>query len=251
MRTALLLVLLLAGCEGGGRTSEPARPRQQARSAGLPARILTIRESSHPPTRAHLHRIVIAGDKVRVTSELDRWRLFDLEQRTMTIVDEIAGTYRTVSLDDLLRARRRQLSAALPSDVGPAAIRRTGSIREIGGRRGEQWLIELGGYQRELWISSDPIVDEDFFRMWLASEPVSEPWAAVMRPVHEQLLELEGFPLLDRSQLVWDGGALLAQRRLVQIEDSRVPPSLFEVPEKFEDATPPSIRSAGDPPSSS
>lgn len=250
MTGAALAVMLLAGCEGAGPAggSATAPPRVEA---GLPARVLTIRESSHPPTRAYLHRIVVAGSKVRITSELDRWRLFDLEQRTVTIVDEIAGTYRTVSLDDLLRVRRRQLRGALPSDIGPAEIRRTGLAREIDGRRGEQWRIDLGGYEREIWISSDPIVGEDFFRMWLASEPVSEPWAAVMRPVHEQLLELEGFPLLDRSQLVWDGGALLVQRRLVGIEDSRVPPSLFEVPPAFEDATPPSIRSAGDPPSSS
>lgn len=247
MRVLALTSVLLAGCDAARPGSETAPPRARQSPGEIPARVLTIRESSHPPTRALIHRIVVAGDKVRMTSELDRWRLFDLTKRTVTFVDEPAGTYRTVPVDDLLRTRRRQLRASPPAEVGPAEIRRTGLEREIGGERAEQWVVELGGYHREIWMSVDPILGEDFFRMWIASEPLSEAWAGVLQPVHEQLLELEGFPLIDRSRLVWEGGALLSQRSLVGIEDSRVRASFFEIPGAYEDATPPSIRSVGDP----
>lgn len=245
MSGAVLGAALLVAC-----ANPPSLPPSAARPAPRPARgptveatVLTIRASSHPPTRALLHRIVVSGSQVRMTDELDRWRLFDLDAKTVTWVDDIAKTTRTVPLDDLVQRRRRQLAQPVPATIRAVSIRRTDEIGTIAGVEAEKWVMELGGYTRELWISREPLVTPDFLRMWIASDPIDEPWAGVMRHVHRTLMSLEGFPVSDRSVIQWEGGETLAQRRLVGIETKRVPAALFRVPGDYTDVTPPALRS--------
>lgn len=238
-----VVALLLISC-GQEPEARPVRPRPP-RGLRVDATVLTLRESSHPPTRALLHRIAVAGGRVRITSELDRWRILDLEAGTVTWVDDVSKTYRTFSHEELIRARRRQIAAPIPGAVEPVAVRRTGRSTEIDGRLADELRMTLGGYEREIWLSREPLIAPEFLRMWTASDPISEPWAGVMSEVQETLMESTGFPLVDRSRLVWEGGSLLFQRRLVDVEERKVSASLFEIPEDYEDTTPASIRSAG------
>ncbi|HVR44116.1 MAG TPA: hypothetical protein VMS56_11815 [Thermoanaerobaculia bacterium] len=237
--------LLAVACEAERSVARRPPGAPARRAPQVEATVLTIRESSHPPTRAVLHRILVHGSRVRSTEELDRWRLFDLEAQTVTWVDQIAGTHRTLALDDLVRARRRQLRAPIPSDLPPISVRKTEETMEIAGYPAEQWVMELGGYRRVVWTSLEPIVAPHFLRMWVASSPISEPWAGVMRESEEALFEIEGFPLWDRSELAWEGGGMVSERRLILVEKRRVPRSFFEIPEDYEDTTPPAIRSGG------
>jgi hypothetical protein len=207
------------------------------------AKVLTIRESQHPPTRAFLSPIVVWGSKVRIGTDLDNWRLFDLEERTVTWVDEIAGTYRTVQADDLMARRQRQLRAAVPGRIPLLEGGPTGRSVEVEGIAAEQWLMKLGGYEREIWLTREPLVGEGFFRMWLASEPISEAYAGVLRNVESALMRQEGFPVYERSAFVWEGGSMVSRRRLVSIGTRQVPAALFEIPAEFRDVTPPALRS--------
>jgi hypothetical protein len=81
--------------------------------------------------------------------------------------------------------------------------------------------------------------------MWLASEPISEAYAGVLRNVEGALMRQDGFPVYERSAFVWEGGAMVSRRRLVSITTRQVSASLFQIPADYRDVTPPALRSAG------
>lgn len=237
-------LLILAGALSCAPAAPPAeeagRPQPPRRGPTVAATVLTVRESSHPPTRAFLHKIVVAGSKVRLGDEKDQWRLFDLETRTVTWIDDVSRTHRTLSLGELLRSRERQLRERIPAaGIRPATVRTSGETRVIAGIRARPMMIELGGYRREVWLSETPLVEPLFLRMMIASEPISEPWAGVMRDAQRALINEQGFPVVDRSRLAWDGGEMLVQRHLLKVETRDVPAAWLAVPPDYRDANPP------------
>lgn len=238
---ALMALLFIVSCR------QPAQ-LQAVAPTGLmiPADVLTIRESSHPPTRAFLHRLVVSGSKARMSQELDRWRLFDFEAGTVTWVDDVAKTYRVQTLEELVAQRRRQLANPIPVPAATLTIRQTDETREIAGIRGKKLEMTLGGYRREIWLSDEPLISPQFLRMWVASEPISEPRAGVSRSVQETLMSREGFPLLDRSALVWEGGSMVSRRELMKKEKKDVPARWLTIPADYRNTTPGTIGSASD-----
>lgn len=239
----IALAAIVSGCNDAPATAPSSAPSRTGPT--VEARVLTIRESHHPPTRAFLSPIVVWGSKVRIGTDLENWRLFDLEAQTVTWVDEIAGTYRTVSAEDLLNRRQRQLRAAVPGGIPLLEGGPTGRAFEVEGIGAEQWLVKLGGYEREIWLTKEPLVGKGFFRMWLASEPINEAYAGVLRNVEGALMRQDGFPVYERSAFVWEGGAMVSRRRLVSITTRQVSASLFEIPADFRNVTPPALRSGG------
>lgn len=232
----LLILMFALSCAQAAPTRE-APARSQKKGPSIPATVLTMRESSHPPTRAFLHKIVVAGPNVRMGDEKDQWRLFDLERRTVTWVDDVARTYRTLSLEELVRERERRLREPVPAaGVSRVSVTASADTMEIAGVHGKRMTMELGGYRREVWISDEPLVSPLFMRMLVASEPISEPWAGVMRDAQRALMDAEGFPIWDRSRLEWKGGELVYQRRLVKIEKKDVPAEWVAIPAGYTDA---------------
>lgn len=239
----IALAAIVSGCNDAPATAPSSAPSRTGPT--VEARVLTIRESHHPPTRAFLSPIVVWGSKVRIGTDLDNWRLFDLEAQTVTWVDEIAGTYRTVGAEDLVNRRQRQLRTAVPGGIPLLEGGPTGRAVEVEGIAAEQWLVKLGGYEREIWLTKEPLVGEGFFRMWLASEPLNEAYAGVLRNVEGALMRQDGFPVYERSAFVWEGGAMVSRRRLVSITTRQVSAPLFEIPAGFRNVTPPGLRSGG------
>lgn len=240
---AVALAAIVSGCRDAPADAPSTAPRRTGPT--VEAKVLTIRESSHPPTRAFLSPIVVWGSKVRIGADLDHWRLFDLEAETVTWVDDIAGTYRTVRVADLVSRRQRQLRAAVPGGIPLLEGGPTGRAVEVEGIAAEQWLMKLGGYEREVWLTKEPLAGEGFFRMWLVSEPINEAYAGVLRNVEGALMRQDGFPVYERSTFVWDGGEMVSRRRLVSIATRQVSASLFEIPADYRDVTPPALRSDG------
>ena len=189
----IALAAIVTGCKDAPATAPSSAPRRTGPT--VEAKVLTIRESHHPPTRAFLSPIVVWGSKVRIGTDLDNWRLFDLQAQTVTWVDEPAGTYRTVRAEDLVNRRQRQLRAAVPGGISVMEGGPTGRAVEVEGIAAEQWLMKLGGYEREIWLTKEPLVGKGFFRMWLASEPINEAYAGVRRNLEGALMRQDGFPV--------------------------------------------------------
>jgi hypothetical protein len=180
----------------------------------VPATVITIQTVLQPQGRMLKHSIFIANGRARSDDELDRWRLFDLDQNSITYVDDVTKTYYNTPL-----------TAAPAQQVIP-----TGAKRIVQGVEASQFLIRMGGYQRQLWIGSPQSIPPQLFGM--------------MNP---EFATLRGFPLLDHAELPYGKSKLVVDRNVVKIEQRNVPLSLLNVSRDYKSITAP----AGSPPPAS
>jgi hypothetical protein len=217
----------------------------------VPGRVLIIR-TSIPGERSFLYLIGVADGKVRLGSESDQWRLIDVTNRTVTFVDETARTYRTATGTALVQQNRAALRGQLPPWVPPARFEPLRRTRSFGGFPAAGYRVTMGGYERELWLSYRSIIAPEFLELYLASEPLSEPYGAAMREVFDELLLLQGFPVHERSAMPVGEKAMVIERTLLRVVDREVPAIWFEIPGGFRNLTPPpTTPSAGRPAASS
>lgn len=219
--------------------------------ATTPGKVLTIR-TSIPGERSFLYFIGVADGKVRLGSETDQWRLIDVRNRTVTFVDEINRTYRTVAMSVLLQERRSAVARRAPEFLRPATFEPIRETRTYAGLPSTGYAISMGAYRREIWLSYRSIIAPEFLSLYLASEPVGEAYAGSMREVYAELLRLQGFPVHERSEMPLGSKTLVIERTLIRAVDRPVPVVWFQIPPDFRDLTPAAAGSpAGRPTASS
>jgi len=174
------------------------------------ATVVTIETTIEPSKKKLTHSLVIAGDHARAGDELDVWRLFDLKQKSVTYVDEIAKSYRTESIASL--AQNRNNALALPIDV-------TSNAGQI--------TIRAGRYIRELTIAEHPLIPPQLFSMMIASD------APMMKKEDDALLGVRGFPMSDHAEVPLDGKKLAIDRKVVRIERKNVDAAWLQIPRGF------------------
>ncbi|HVT43884.1 MAG TPA: hypothetical protein VMT00_05790 [Thermoanaerobaculia bacterium] len=236
MRTRATLAVVAAvalfgalGCRAVNRIVE----QRAAEGPKVRAKVLTIRTTIHPEGKALLHQAVFAGDVIRLGSEVDHRRLFNVREQTVTFVDDIEKTYRTVRLADLVRERQQTLAAPMPVAVAPAQFVDSGTVGEISGFAVRRYVLRLGSYHRELWLSQDEIVPEAFFPLMISSEPISEPFAGVMGDAFRELIQLRGYPVLDQSRMKFGDQTLQIERKLEKVEEKMIPAAWVQVPREY------------------
>ena len=220
-RKRLILVLVALACR-------PAPPAPTNNGPKIRATVVTIQTTLQPQNKSFTHSIVIAGGRARSSDEADSWRLFDLQKKQVTFVDDVAKTSRDVPLAALLAQRRQELAQPLPVPLPRATLAVTGARRVLLGVEAAEHLIRLGGYQRQLWIARHPSLPSDLFAMMEASSRAS-PLAGVAREVDEALMGVQGFPLLDHAELAFGKKKMVVERSVVKIEQKDVPASWLEV----------------------
>jgi hypothetical protein len=188
----------------------------------MQATVVTIQTILQPQNKTFLHSIVIAQGRARSSDEVDRWRLFDFEQNRITYVDDVAKTY---YVED---------SGPPRSGQPGAAVLHTDSKKVIEGVETTQYLVRLGGYQRELWIGSPPAIPPNLFAMLNASD--------------DGLLKLRGFPMIDHAELPYGNTKMVVDRIVIKIEQRDVPQSSLNIPGDYKEITAPAGRR---PPASS
>jgi hypothetical protein len=235
---AMLLLGLLAGC-----AEKPGAARR--RLPTVPATVLTVRVNI-PGDRASLYLVAMHDQKVRIGSEADRWRLFDLRTRSITFVDDVARTFRTRTMNEVVRERNALMARDLPAGVPVAKIEPIDGAKTFAGIPASGFRITVGGYERELWISQRVIFSPEFLTMYLASESISTPFAAVMRDVQRRLGTMRGFPVHDRSEMPYGDGRMVIERTVTRQEQRNVPAVWFEIPADYRDLTPASPSPGGD-----
>lgn len=249
-RGNVLLFVALLGISLACRQETP----QKVRRANVPqmrVTALVMRTTILPEKKSFVHLVMISGEKVRLSEETDTWRLFDLKNETVTFVDSIAKTYRVVSAANLIRDRLKLVATPSGDSIPPAHFSR-GEERTMLGFPARQYLIEAGPYRREIWMSDATPVGDRLFSMLIASEAMSERYASMMREPTRSLVDLKGFPVLDRSDMPYDGSTWTVERRLEKVEKRDVPVSAMTIPQGYRDITPnvPAAgrRSASSPP---
>jgi hypothetical protein len=229
----LVVVAALAACG-----EAPTQPPAARKLPQIEATVVTLRTTVTGSDRAVIHRVVASDGKARIGNELDRWRLFDFTNKTVTFVDEVERSFRTETFDAVLATRRTATSKALPGQLPRARVESSQETRTIAGVPGQRHSILLGAYRRDLWLSREPVVDPMFFTILSATEPIEAEFAGIMRDAYPRLAALRGFPLLDRSELPVGAELVIAERIVEKIEQTSIPAVWLQIPEGYEDKTP-------------
>jgi hypothetical protein len=213
--------------------------------------VIDIRTVSEPDKRTTNHSLVIAGDQARSTDEVDRWRLFDLKNETVTFVDDFAKTKRTEPIASLLARRRRTLSQPLAEAIAPARFESTGETRNLLGVPAARSVITAGDYRRELWIGAHPQIPARLFALMQISDRPTSSFAPMMKTADEALANVRGFPLLDRSELPIGENRMIVERSVASVGVREVPRSLLTIPADYREVIPTKEPAARPRPSSS
>jgi hypothetical protein len=217
----------------------PAKPHPSAPSGPqAKATVLTITTVMQPGPRTYTHTLVIAGNRARSGDELDHWRLFDLGKGEVTFVDDIARTYRRQSLESLVAERHDADAEPLPDTLPRAQFNVTDNSRTLQGVPAKQSVVKLGGYQRQLWIGSHPLIPQGLFAMMEASRPIAATAAGVGRAMDDALLDVHGFPLAEHAELPYGNQKLVLDRSVTKIEQRNVAASWLNVRPDYKDVTP-------------
>jgi len=206
----------------------PAPPAPTRAEPQVRATVVTIETRLQPQNKSLTHSIVIANGLARSSDDLDSWRLFNLQKKEVTFVDDVAKTRRDVPLAALIAARRQELAQPLSLPLPRAELVATGAKRVLLGVEASEHLIRAGGYQRRLWIAKHPAVPNELFAMMQASVARTPPLAGLSRAADEALLSMQGFPLLDRAELSYGKKTMVVERSVVKIEQKDVPASWFQ-----------------------
>ena len=212
----LFLVLVCTGC----KQQPPEKKAAPAAGPQIRATVVTIRTTIQPDNKTYTHTLVIARGRARSTGELDQWRLFDTNEKSVTFVDDIAKTARTEPMQSLLKKRREALAATLPSYYPRARVTRTKT----------GMVIEVGNYRRELELSDNRAIPRGLFAMMHASDSASSPLAPIMHAADDALTSTELFPTRDHSELPYGDKKLIVDRTVVSIVERNVPEQLLTVP---------------------
>lgn len=227
---ALTLALICAACKPA-----PHKPATPAAAPTIRATVMTLRTTIEPGNRKLAHSIVIAGDRVRSTAEHDTWRLFDTKAKTVTFVDDIERTIRTEPLAALTTRRREAMTNGLAPHFPTVSLVRGNATKSILGVSARQSVIESGAYRRELWLAEHPAIPRGLFAMMSSAEMPSSPLASMTRKVDEALAGIEGFPLVDRTELPYGKKKFIVDRVVTQIEPRNVPQSTITIPAGYRD----------------
>jgi hypothetical protein len=220
------------------------QPRSAAHRAirGEPtvqATVLTIETTIQPDNKTFVHSLVVAGDRARSGDEVDRWRLFDLHENSVTYVDDISRTYRRQSMTSILDELDAAMAQPLPEGIPRVSLVTTGTHRVIQGADATEVQLRAGSYTRQLWIGQHPLIPPRLFAMMVASEPSRSPLEPMMKSVNDILLSMEGFPLADHSELAFDTNkALVVDENVIRVERRSVPRSWLSVSTAYRDVTP-------------
>lgn len=233
-RLALLLLIVCIGCKKPG--TGPVRPADEGPQ--VRATVVTIRTTTEPGKVTRNHALVITNERARSLHEQDLWRLYNLSDDRVVLIDDIAKTTRERTVAELSREKTRALAGKLPSHYPRARFVITDERKPILGVQARKHVVEANGYRRELWIADHDAIPETLFAKMVATEPATTPLAPMMRSVDEAMMKLRGFPLVDRTEVTYGESKLVVERSVIGIEQKPVAEALVSLPNDYRDLTP-------------
>jgi hypothetical protein len=220
---------------------KPEAPKPTTATAAaqpkMRATVVTILTTTAPANKTLTSELAIADGKARFSNEVDRWRLFDFQNKRVVFVDELTKSFRTATFDSLLADRRKSLAAAPDDRLGRATFEKTTNFRQIAGVSATQYVIRMGRYERQLWIGQHPSIPPSLFALMNASQPETTPIGAVTREPLQAILDLTGYPLIDHSDLPYDGKSIGIERSVASVAEKEIPADWLDIPEGFRDVT--------------
>jgi hypothetical protein len=224
-----LVTLFLASC---GKTETPEAPAPAAPPDAVQALMLTY-ETVLGPDRSVRFQVASDGTFVRLGNEAENWRLFDTKNRTITFVDQTAGTATEVTFDDALAERKRLLDEA-PAEGTPTASVVEGPGEPERGHPTHRVQINVGSFSREIVLSTDLLLPGDFFAMKVVTDPLDPRYASILREVLPVLVRQNGTLLSETNRLeIENGEPVTATTKLVTVTTVQLSRKAFEVPDNI------------------
>ncbi len=232
-----LILLFAAACGKPAQQLKKVVRAARVRVPQIAATVVTQRTTLQPSNRTTVSTIVIGPDAARATDETGQWRLFDLKENRVAFVNDFAKTFRYESLQSL-RDRYDDAADEPVSDKIPRAeFASTPERRVILGVAATRSIVKLGGYQREIWFGSHPLIPPQLFELMQASRAPS-PDAAMTKRVDDALFDVRGFPLAEHSELPYANAKIIVDREVVSIDRKNVQATLLEIPADYREVKP-------------
>lgn len=226
-----MIVLLLAACGGKEKTAEAPQPEMP--SDAVQALMLVYETVIGPENRSVRFQVASDGTFVRLGNETENWRLFDTKARTITFVDQTAGTATEVTFDGAL-AERTALLATAPAEGTPTASIVEGPGEPERGKATHRIHITVGSFTREILLSKDPLLPGEFFAMKAVTEPLDPRYASIMKDVLPALVRQNGTLLSETNVLeIEGGGTVTATTKLVSVTTVQMSRKAFAVPDNI------------------
>lgn len=225
----ILLLIVVAGCR---QEAAPAPATVET----VPGTIVTVRTTTDDG-RTLQHQILAADGVSRSMHELDRWLLLDFTRDQVIVVDQVAGSWTSSTLAELRDRKESLARGSVPASFPDAEVRRSGRSQRIAGLMADEYVITAGGFRRELWLSREPILDPDYLRLRLGAEQPGGSFPAALARLQLQLMDLDGFPLLDVVTLDVGEENWGSRREVVSIQQAPVATSRLRIPDGFQEAS--------------
>jgi hypothetical protein len=227
--TSLLLGgVLLSSCAQKETAETPAPP--QTPPDAIQTLMLTYETELGPETSARF-QVASDGTFVRLGNETEKWRLFDTKNRTITFVDQTAGTATEVTFDEALGELNRKL-AEIPAEGAPTATVVEGPGEPERGHPTHRIRVDVGSFSREITLSKDLLLPGEFFAMKVITDPLDPRYAPILKDVVPVLVRQNGTLLSETSRLEVEGGEpVTATTKLVSVTTVQLSRKAFELPD--------------------
>jgi hypothetical protein len=207
--------------------------------------VVSCSKPAEPPKELIIKRKVAAaagpqdstvywGTRYRVTDDAARRISFDLEEKTVTVLDKKGNAYFTLTFDEVLQQRKKQDERflALPRDqrakVGldkPLELTASGKTETIAGHPAKEYTFGSAQFSGSVWMAEDvqppPKWDE-----WNAVIANIESSGYAGRQLSEGIGRLKGYPVRSAVDI-----AVGAQRAKFTLEVTEV--TLSKIPDEM------------------
>jgi hypothetical protein len=182
----------------------------------------------------------------RVTDQDNRRLIFDLETKTVTVIDKEHKVYAVRTFDevleqrDALNQRFEALPAAEREQLGldkPIALTRSGRTEKIAGYDAIEYLIKGGPISGSVWVA-EALQPAPAWREWERVIANVESSGYAGRQLSEEVAKLKGFAVRTAVTLNLGEQQLPLTIEVVEVTNTALPPEVLVVPEGFQNAGP-------------
>jgi len=225
-----ILMMLLVSCAKPETAETPQPPTPPDTIQTL---MLTYETTIGPDNQTARVQVASDGTFVRLGNETERWRLFDTKNRTITFVDQTAGTATEVTFDRALADLTAKL-AETPVEGTPTASVVEGPGEPERGHPTHRVMITVGSFSREILLSKDLLLPGEFFAMKAVTDPVDPRYAPILKEVLPVLVRQNGTLLSETNRLeIENGEPVSATTKLVSVTTVQLSRMAFQLPDNI------------------
>lgn len=180
------------------------------------------------------------GDDRVLRSSADHAALLRLDQQKLYVIDRAAKTYSVLDLPVDFTAHippemKQQMGQMLQAMEMSATVEPTDERKEVNGWSSRLYRVNLSNQMgmtidSTVWVTNDVDVDLATFKEMMRAMASLQPGAGAAA---EELLKIDGVPVLMESAISGMGGSTTSREELVSAETQAAPAGTYEIPEGY------------------